>query len=77
MKLNDLIKVLQEIKKDIGNVPVVLSSDTEGNSWGTLKEPLSFCRLQDDESGKTLGIGLYPYAEGFDDYIEALNYKGS
>lgn len=75
MKLNELIETLQEIKKEIGNVPVVLSSDSEGNSFGTLNAPLSFCKLQDDDSGKILGLGIYPYAEGFYDYIEALKYK--
>lgn len=76
MTLDKLIKILQEIKKEVGNVPVVLSSDSEGNSFGTLNAPLSFCKLQDDYSDKILGLGIYPYAEGFDDYIEALNYKG-
>ena len=46
------------------------------NGFGTLNAPLSFCKLQDDYSDKILGLGIYPYAEGFDDYIEALNYKG-
>ena len=50
MTLDKLIKILQEIKKEVGNVPVVLSSDSEGNSFGTLNAPLSFCKLQDDYS---------------------------
>ena len=67
MTLDKLIKILQEIKKAVGNVPVVLSSDSEGNSFGKLNEPLSFCKLEDDYSDKIVGIGIYLYAAGFDD----------
>lgn len=77
MKLNELIKVLQEIKKELGNVPVIISSDSEGNSFGTLKAPYSFCQVRNIEGDKVLGLGLYPFADGFYDEFEALKYKGS
>jgi len=77
MTLDKLIKILQEIKKEVGNVPVVLSSDSEGNSWGTLKAPTSFCLVRNLEGDKVQGLGIYPFAEGFYDEFEALKYKGS
>jgi hypothetical protein len=38
MKISELIKSLRELKKKFGDVPVLLSSDEEGNSYGTISE---------------------------------------
>ena len=35
MKVSELIKMLQQIKKEAGDLPVVISHDEEGNSFGT------------------------------------------
>ena len=35
MKVSELIKMLQHYKKEAGNLPVVISHDEEGNSFGT------------------------------------------
>lgn len=76
MTLKELIAALQAIKKDIGNVPVVLASDSEGNSWGTLNAQHSFCCVRNIEGDKVLGLGIYPFADGFYDGVEALQaYK--
>jgi hypothetical protein len=72
MKLGKLIKELQALKKEVGDVQVVLSSDSEGNSWGTLHEKHSFCRLE-NENGMIVGLGIFPYADGFYDEYEALH----
>lgn len=72
MTIERLIKTLQEIKKEIGNVPVVMANDSEGNNWGTLKAPLSFCRLTNNEGDKVLGLGLFPYDEYLEDYEDAI-----
>lgn len=72
MKLNELIETLQYIEEEIGNVPVVVSSDSEGNSWGTLQAPHSFCRALNLEGDKVLGLGIYPFADGFSDEFEAI-----
>lgn len=72
MTLKELIAVLQTIKKDLGNVPVVLASDSEGNSWGTLNAPSSFCCVRNIEGDNVLGLGIYPFADGFYDEFEAL-----
>lgn len=72
MKLCELIETLQYIEEEIGNVPVVVSSDSEGNSWGTLQAPHSFCRALNLEGDKVLGLGIYPFADGFSDEFEAI-----
>lgn len=76
MKISELIETLKHIEEEIGNVPVVLSSDSEGNSWGTLQAPHSFCLVRKSASNKVLGLGIYPFADGFRNEFEALKYKG-
>ena len=36
LKLSELIQLLEMVKRDFGDLPVVLSSDSEGNSLGTI-----------------------------------------
>lgn len=74
MKINDLMARLISIQKDYGNVPVVLSTDSEGNSYGTLNENGSLRKVMvmNDKGIKVVGICLYPFEEGFYDVIEAV-----
>ena len=82
MKISELIETLKHIEEEIGNVPVVLSCDSEGNSWGTLQAPHSFrlvrssCLVRNLKGDKVLGLTIYPFADGFRDEFEALKYKG-
>lgn len=81
MKISELIETLKHIEEEVGNVPVVLSSDSEGNSWGTLQAPNSFRLVRSSylvrnlEGDKVLGLGIYPFADGFRGEFEALKYK--
>lgn len=57
MTLNELIQKLEEIRGAMGgDLPVVLSADSEGNSYGTLDADCSFENYPD-------AIIIYPYAE--------------
>lgn len=72
MLLNDLIKHLQLVQKDLGNVPVILSSDTEGNGYGTLKAPYSFCATDNRDGTKVIGLCLFPFNEGYYEAEDAI-----
>jgi hypothetical protein len=37
IKISKLVKVLNAFKKEYGDLGVMVSSDTEGNSWGTIE----------------------------------------
>jgi len=54
MKISELIAALEELKSEIGDLPVLMSRDEEGNSFGTLSRDGSF--------GHENGIAtLWPY----------------
>ena len=53
MKLNQLIKNLQEIKKEVGNVDVVYSIDDEGNDFRPVYYEPTLGRLVDNEFKST------------------------
>lgn len=70
MIISDLIKQLQAVKQDCGDVPVVLSSDSEGNSYGTTDTQSSLTYAVDNK-GNVVGIVLYPFADGYENADEA------
>ena len=47
MLLSELIKELKLAKKELGDINVILSSDSEGNSFGSI-ETHSFGHYQDE-----------------------------
>lgn len=59
LKLSELIKLLEMVKRDFGDLPVVLSSDSEGNSLGTIIGSQDVGCLDDV-------IILYPNKEGLE-----------
>jgi len=71
MTINQLIKQLEQYKKDYGgDTPVVLSADTEGNAYSTLEgsdgeNNRSICPIMNDND-KVIGVCLWPWVEGFD-----------
>ena len=71
MKLNEFIETLQVIKKDYGNVPVVLSTDSEGNSFGTTDKQISVCPVMNNKD-KVIGVAIFPFEEGYYNSIEAV-----
>ncbi len=75
MTISQLIAELERFKKQHGDVPVVLSVDTEGNSFGTTHPNDTLCPALDDNED-VAGVILYPYAEGFEDPYEAVKFKG-
>lgn len=78
--INDVIKTLTNLKKELtakgvknaGNIPVMLSSDEEGNYFGTLQftnnHATSLGYDEDTDYGKV--VTLYPYEE----YIELYSF---
>jgi len=50
MKLSKLVKALNQIKKESGDMEILFSSDPEGNSYNSLGDILSF----DVNNGKAL-----------------------
>jgi len=73
MNITELIEVLQNFKKQHGDVPVIMSSDTEGNEFSTLDKRFSPCQVLNDTSDKTIGLCLYPHYEHLEDMVEAIN----
>lgn len=59
LKVSELIKLLKMVKRDFGDLPVVLSSDSEGNSLGTIVGTGDIGYLDDV-------IILYPNKEGLE-----------
>lgn len=49
MEIKKLIKVLQMWEKEYGNIQVVMSTDSEGNSYSTLEDRFSFSPVRDGE----------------------------
>jgi len=56
MKISKMIKGLKEVKKEVGDVEVYLSSDSEGNSFSTTDAEQSF-------SWDKKKLIIYPFSE--------------
>lgn len=67
LKISEVIKVLQDYKNDLGDIPVFHQSDPEGNSFGTL-HPRSFSYDTDTKVGTAMFI--CPFAEYVEVYDE-------
>ena len=68
MKISELIKELQDWKKEFGDIPVIHQSDPEGNSFGTLhKRSFSY------DSDTSIGTALFicPFQEDIEDELYA------
>lgn len=86
MRINDLIKELEEIKKVYGNLNVIGSSDTEGNSFFTLNKGCWSLAYTENAYNKyfkegvypskedAVAVTLWPFAEGFENEEEAAKY---
>lgn len=74
MKISELKQYLNRVEKKFGDLPVVISRDSEGNSFGTLNKNGSLCEVMttNDKGIKVVGVCLYPFEEGFYDVIEAV-----
>ena len=71
MTVGQLIEELTQFGLRYGlNKPVVMSVDTEGNSYSTLEHNDCLSEVE-DENGKIVGACIWPWNEGFDDYVEA------
>lgn len=62
LRISELIKVLQGIKKEVGDVPVIHQRDPEGNGFGTINAR-SVCPGETD-------IGMAVFIEPYDEDIE-------
>lgn len=65
VKISDLIKVLNIAKDQLGDIPVIHSTDEEGNSYNTID--IKSISYMDTKIGKTLVI--YPYDENIDEEL--------
>ena len=79
IKIKDLIKALETVLQEKGNVPVVMSCDEEGNGFGTIsaEDPITDCMSfyrdllilypwsERNELDDIEGVGPYP-----DEYYE-------
>lgn len=67
-KISDLIKMLKDLKDDLGDLPVYLSKDSEGNSFGTLHGYSSIGSMRKGlmGDGEVVAIGIYPWEEGLE-----------
>ena len=60
-KISDLIKLLSNAMEEYGNLPIVLASDSEVNSVGTINTDNDTTENITEECGV---IVLFPHAEG-------------
>lgn len=69
-KISDLIKMLKYLKDEFGDLPVYLSTDSEGNSFGTLHgfSSIGSMRKGLQGDGEIVAIAIYPWEEGLDYY---------
>jgi hypothetical protein len=63
MRVSELIKELQQLKAELGDIPVIHQRDPEGNGYGTITSR-SVCVYNESSIGKFISI------EPFDEYIE-------
>lgn len=66
MKVSELIKVLQEYKKELGDIPVFHQTDPEGNGFGTINVD-SISWTEGTNVGKAMFI--FPYNENIEDEL--------
>lgn len=59
IKITQMIKILKKIKETEGDLDIYLSSDPEGNSYGTVDKS-SFGKIGDK------GLAIYPFEENLD-----------
>lgn len=50
MKINEMIKELQAVEQRYGDIDVVMSSDSEGNSYSTIDKNLRYSRVYENET---------------------------
>ena len=66
-KISDLIKLLSNAMEEYGNLPIVLASDSEINSVGTINIDNDLAENITEECGVVV---LFPHAEGL--YLEDI-----
>lgn len=66
MKASELIFWLTKAVEKLGDLPVYLQEDTEGNGYGTLNKEKSLFVEQDDDTQKYTCIILQPFEEHLD-----------
>lgn len=72
MTVRELTNKLLEFEKKYGkDIPVILSSDSEGNAFNTTDARSSLCPVANDNH-KVIGICVFPYKEGFRELEEAI-----
>lgn len=72
MTIKEVIKELRKQAKFVGeNSQVVLSSDSEGNSYSTL-DVRSFWPCYEEETREVIGLVIIPFEEGFQEAEEAI-----
>ena len=62
LKISECIKVLEQFKKELGDMPIILWSDPEGNSMGTLSKD----SIEWDKTKLGNTLFLFPFNEGIE-----------
>lgn len=76
MTVKELIEELRGYGSVYGfNKPVVMSVDTEGNSFSTLQHKDCITPVENEETGAVYGVCIWPFAEGFYEATDACKYK--
>lgn len=65
LRISELIKILQGIKKQVGDIPVIHQRDPEGNGFGTID--INSISLDKTDIGTVLFIE--PYHEDIEDEL--------
>ena len=75
MTIKELIEELTQFGLRYGlDKPVVMSVDAEGNSYSTLEHNDCLSTVE-DENNKVIGACIWPWDEGFYDYVDACLNK--
>ena len=69
MKISELVEKLQKFQKVVGDVEVILSSDSEGNGYGSIDSEMSIT-IHEDEVLEKSAIVIFPFEESWE--IEEL-----
>lgn len=65
LRISELIKELQKIKKQVGDVPVIHQRDPEGNGFGTIDA----CTVCSDDTEIGTAVFIFPYHEDIEEEI--------
>lgn len=70
LRISELIKELQALKKKVGDIPVIHQRDPEGNGFGTINA----CSLSAEDTDIGTVLFIFPYDEDIEDELYSCYY---